>query len=218
LILLLGGKGSIGRRYATILDEMEEDFEVYDLDEANLSKRIDPAVYDAAIVATPTETHSYYCRLMASIGVRFLCEKPLTKSYVEASNLVEDVKQMGGKGYVVNNWEFALANYDKLNTVTYSYFNTGKDGFVHDMCQLIHLANKHDFQLFMDTASSVWTVMVNGDVLPYRTLEMSYGAMLQAFLADDERVLWSLEEGLEMVKDVKVYEAGSWDHEFKNLQ
>ena len=204
MILVLGGRGSIGRRYCANLKAMGEEYVVYDTAK-DTSRDIPKA--DMAIIATPTDTHGFYCRYLADRGTRFLCEKPLSMRYSEAQTLVEDIKIMNGDGYVVNNWEFALSKYTPKHALTYDFYNTGRDGIAHDCCQLIHIANKYDLELELYDESPVWMAMADGELIDYRDMEISYGAMLSAFIAGDDIALWTLEEGLEMVKDVVAYEA-----------
>lgn len=220
MILLLGGKGSIGRRYAAVLRELGEPFIVHDKeDNPQLIEHL--AAADHAIIATPTETHFDYILTLERARIPYLCEKPVTKKIAEAEMLFQHCSM----GFVVNNWAFLSTNAElthtgKLKHLTYDFYNTGRDGLLWDVCQLVYLAQITQAKLEVRRFSASWDVTWNDFEVPYRWIEMSYLQMVRAFLENDPRMLWNMKRGCEMTKTVhrliekakgEDYEGFNWD-------
>jgi hypothetical protein len=161
LIALIGGEGSIGRRYAAILKYLKAPFEI--LDDPKLSaKDWNFKGYKKAIIATPTSTHYEFAKALDEHGVPFLCEKPLTTSLVEA----EQFEHL--KGYTVCNWNHAIAHMP--GPIHYDFYNTGRDGLLWDVCQLVYLAYLKQCELKVKRSSPVWSAHA-GAPIDYRDIE-----------------------------------------------
>jgi len=192
LIALIGGNGSIGRRYQAVLNYIKEPYLVIEKDD-------DPAILDRpdithAIIATPTETHMEWCERAAHKNIWFLCEKPLSKHREEIKPLLQKT------GFVVNNWAFVSTNMNntQANHLSYNFYNTGRDGLVWDVCQLVYLSHLANGILEVRTDSYEWAAHWNGVQVPYNFIEASYLQMVRAFITHDSKRLWSLADAYEM--------------------
>lgn len=155
---------------------------------------IDANEFDKAIIATPTDTHYEFCKMLIEIGKPFLCEKPMSKSIEECEELVAlDQRKMGS---VVCNYKFMFQ--DDTKHIGYNYYKTGKDGILWDFCQLIYLDPKAEIL----TASPVWRCSSKYDTYTFTDLEESYVSMIQAFVEGNYSSLWNLEDGLKMTQAV----------------
>lgn len=192
--LIIGGNGSIGRRYQAISRHLGERYDVFDQVGSGAFdlKKVYLDGFRRAIIASPTETHVGYCDRLVAAGVPFLCEKPLSQS-------VEDCERLVSKdGFVVNNYAFLTQKYSYRPHLKYDYFHTGKDGILWDCAQIIYL----DPHAEIRTESPFWNFKVDYQWVSYRDLEQSYVDMIRAFLADNVRRLWTLEDGLKMTRAV----------------
>lgn len=195
-VLIIGGLGSIGRRYQAILRHMREGYEVYDT--ANTEKTLESVIDRAThcIVATPTETHlDVLSKIPRTIPT--LVEKPIAKhANFDASR---------PNTYTVCNYKYVLEAIEAKDnpSISYNYYNTGPDGLMWDCCQLIML----DPNVDLDNKSPVWSLNVDGEWVSYYHLERSYMWMIEDFLYGDRHNLWTLADGLEMSRKVMEYEA-----------
>lgn len=184
MILLIGGLGSIGSRYRAILDYLGEKYVVWDT--ANIeTSRIMPVDFDAAIIATPTETHFNYCKVMEALRKPYLCEKPITKN--RGMPLIN--------GYSVCNYKYLIEPGQQIH---YNYYKTGSDGLLWDCCQLIYL----DPNAVLLTTSPRWILLADNQDITYRQLENSYVSMIRDFVKGNYKKLWTIEEGLAMTDAV----------------
>lgn len=194
MILIVGGNGSIGRRYQTILKYLEIPFKV-----CEIGDQISDFKFDKAIIASPTNMHIEHIGILSRFGVPILCEKPVSKDpawadYFSGSNNI----------FVVNNYAYLLNNEKfkgPLSTIFYDFYNTGKDGMVWDCCQLVHLASTYSARIFLNKTSPIWTLNLNGWDVEYKYIEWSYIEMIQDFVRDRHINLWSIARGFEMTKE-----------------
>lgn len=193
MTLVIGGKGSIGRRYCSILSFLKKPFKILDIQDPKGERDLEKIDFDEAIIATPTDTHFEYCEKLIALNKVFLCEKPLSKNEDECMRISEYLK-----GYVVNNYEWAIRHIMAPWEITYDYYNTGKDGVLWDCCQLIYLDQKAKIQ----TKSPIYRLHVNGQPIQLTDIERSYIWMISAFLTDNRLGLWSLKTGLKMTQKV----------------
>jgi len=194
LIALVGGDGGIGRRYQAVLNYLREPYIV-------IEKGDDPSLLGTkdvthAIIATTTENHMEWCERAAHKNLWFLCEKPMSKKK-------EEIKPLFGEktmGFVVNNWAFVEGSMYgmKPKRLSYNFYNTGKDGLVWDVCQLVYLSHLSQGTLEVRTESHEWITYWNDFNVPYNAIEASYVQMIRAFMAHDSKRLWSLTDAYEM--------------------
>ena len=192
MIALLGGNGGIGKRYQAVLNYLNEPFRVIDIGD---SKGLLEGC-EKAIIATSTDAHEEWCWECSYLKIPFLCEKPLSKKKESIDAMISrDVV-----GYVVNNWAFVATNFSNKapTSLYYDFYNSGKDGLVWDVCQLILLADKANCSLEVRTDSYYWDAMWGEEVIPYSAIEQSYMQMIRAFLSDDMAKLWNLSDAYRM--------------------
>lgn len=183
---MVGGKGSIGSRYAAIMKYHKIPFVIYDVDTPN----VDLFSFDKYIIATPTETHSYFLTELA--GARILCEKPVSKNPNEIPK--------NDHIYMVNNYQYVarLMNEQPPYFISYDYYRTGKDGLYWDCCQLLYM----DPEAKLSKESPKWNVEIGGRMVPYRTLEESYIRMIKDFNDGKYGMLWDMDQAREMTEIV----------------
>lgn len=192
-VLLLGDKGSIGRRYASILTYLKIPWVGRD---SNTSKlMIDPldTEYEKAIVAVPTDMHYKYCKALLEMGIPFLCEKPLSKDPEECEDLLRRDKEW--IGHVVCNYQYVFKG---TKPVSYNYYKTGKDGLYWDCAQLIYL-NKG---VVIETKSPCLEVVSLNKVISYEEIERSYVSMVSDWYKGKTETMWDLEDGWMMTEAV----------------
>lgn len=210
MIALIGGNGSIGRRYQAILKSINESFMVMEIGQAlNLNN------CDQAIVATPTETHFEFALRLKEWGRPFLIEKPASIHLKEC----EEMKSWACPGYIVNNYEFLQSNlwYPKeVESIAYDFYNTGKDGLAWDLCQLIYMAKRYKARFSGKAHSPEWTMYINNEWVEYNDLEITYIDMIRAFIQQDVRRLMHISQCYGMYKAVTAVEEinGEISHEF----
>lgn len=192
-ILVIGGLGSIGSRYCSILEYLGHEVVVHD----ELRKEyegIDCYRFDRAIIATPTITHYDYCKQLIEIGKPFLCEKPLSHSLVQCDELVElDTKKLGR---VVCNYLFTFPDLIHHAEIDYDYFRTGPDGMLWDCCQLLYL----DEYAILNNDSPVFTLTVSGRDVSIEAIEWGYIRMLATWIRGG--VMWNMADGRDMTRRV----------------
>ena len=194
--LLLGHLGSIGRRYAAILNHFGIDWVGHDtrMNEGDIPW----GKVDSTIIATPTATHGDLAWTSIEKGLPTLCEKPLSKSLDECMGLdqLEDTKKV--PGFVVCNYKYVVRSHAQRPNIVYDYYNTGKDLVWWDVCQLVYL----DPHCTIRTRSPIWTMTVNDKTVVHEDVERSYATMVLDFLEGRWGNLWSFEDGANMTKAV----------------
>jgi len=176
VIIVIGSKGNMGRRYCQILKEMGTDYKGIDLNET-ISIDNDSEVA-GVIIATPTETHyPIYSFIRAQYSGRILCEKPFTTTILGCRHILSD-----NKLFIVNNYQYMVSSPDfptvGKNTI-YEYYNTGKDGIHLDCVQLYYLAKG---KVEISKNSSIWGCVINGKVMQRQYVDYSYGRMINHFV------------------------------------
>jgi hypothetical protein len=207
-VLVVGSKGSMGRRYCAILRYLQED-----VLEADLGDMWWEWEFDRIIIATPTDRHETDLRAAVLKGKPILCEKPIVKSAAELETLWEDLMPALVDIRMVCNWKYAInlamvrANGNKGKVavagemeIEYNYYDSGKDGFFWDCIQLIHLAGTFKY----DRTRPAFQCLVNGEAITLEHIHESYVMMVSEWLNGDKAQLWSLEEALTATRKVEV--------------
>lgn len=194
MIALIGGDGSIGRRYQAVLNHLTIPFRVIEVGDSK--DLLDGC--NKAIIATPTDRHMDWAWECFYKNIPFLCEKPMSKNKQEIKSLMD----RGATGYVVNNWSFISTNYGnhKPNSIYYDFYNTGKDGLVWDVCQLVLIADMSDCKISVRTNSYWWHAEWGLEDIPYNFIEHSYMQMIRAFDRGDFQRLWGLNKAYRMTE------------------
>lgn len=189
MICIIGGKGSIGSRYATILKWNNVRHVVLDMDNKD---QINLADYNKFIIACPTDEHLPYIKALVAAGKTFLCEKPVARTPAA----IPDYEL----GFTVCNWKYVahLMRQEAPFEIEYDYYKTGPDGIHWDLAQVLYL----DPNAKINNKSPKWNVAINGTFVAYRTLEESYVRMLLDFCSGNYKNLWTLKQGREMSEAV----------------
>lgn len=204
-VLVIGGNGSMGRRYVAILKHLKED--VYFVDNEFTSYQLLPC-FDAFVVATPTSNHFPMLKMLASLGKPVLCEKPLCQRGLEIEDIERRAIQSNTDIRMVCNWKYAInlamTRAQKIAVegemeIEYNYFDSGKDGFFWDCIQLIHLAGRFKY----DRTHPAFEAKVNGIDVTLEHIHASYVLMVSEWLHGDKSKLWNLEDALKATKKVK---------------
>jgi len=198
-ILLIGGAGSIGRRYHKILNQLEHHVIVLDpaTGDEHYQASVDLAMsgnYDKAIICTPTDTH---CKVFwKHIGWQkpMLIEKPVDKRPEQIRLLKERAYSLGVDVRMVCNYKYALKG---AKPIEWNYFKTGQDGLYWDLIQLIYI--NPDICIKQD--GFIWQVKTNEGAISYKDVEMSYYDMIMDFLYKPER-LWDMNDAFRATQAV----------------
>lgn len=228
LVLLVGHRGNMGRRYAAILDYLEvswigtEHFQLHQ-HEVIQSRNMDD-VYSHIIIATPTDAHDMILRLLHGYKGRVLCEKPLCKNDLIDNGTAHKIPLTSywpEHLYMVNNYAHITEEFWKQRGLTsYHFYNTGNDGLLWDCLQLLVIA-RHGVEF--GTKSPIWEVQINGTMVPHRAINMSYVSMIEEFLkynfnrekfwhANDPRVLRAHAIASSFPSNLKSFECGHIDN------
>lgn len=195
--MLLGNKGSIGRRYEAILKN--DGIPYLGVDDPN-GVKLEHFNFDRLIIATPTRTHLDYCTQAIRLKKPFLCEKPLAETVQEAKEIAQMAQNTGVDGFVVCNWkvmiERIMKNIYAPYRITYDHFHSGNEAMRWNMAQVIYL----DPFAAIYNKSPRWNVQVNSIRVKYRQIEHSYVLMIRDFANSHTEGLWSLEDGVKMVE------------------
>lgn len=199
-ILVIGNRGSIGRRYMAILKYLGHEAIGYDIaDESQF-----PMDFDRAIIATPTYTHYGWCKeLITKYKKPFLVEKPLSKNPEEIREIIYLSEEYQIKTNMVCNWAFVDKYYQlspNTHTISYSNFNTGNDGLNWDCIQLHYLERNYP----IITNTPFFHANIDGVDISYFDIEYSYITMLDIWLS--ENTLWNLEDALKATLKIKELE------------
>jgi hypothetical protein len=191
MILVIGGRGNMGRRYGNILEEEGVEFKVLDIENLHHGKRLmDEA--EKILIATPTELHEQYIIRGLNRGISVLCEKPLTKNLgqlrgcLDHPNAKDCLKMVNNYHYA---YEWAKEREKKVNDgrvhpkdrndTIYNFVNTGKDGIGWDCIQLIYHAKA---RVRLGNTSTEWKASINGVTLKKKDVIMGYRQMIIDFL------------------------------------
>lgn len=210
-ILLIGGMGSIGSRYREILRQLGIAFEILDTDgrdpHFDVEKYLETSKFDKVIICTPTHTHEEYVDMLLDLKKPLLCEKPVSKNTDVTLQLANKASYLNVPAFVVNNYAFIERERPLKEcfprTLSYQYYNTGRDGLLWDCCQLVYLAFKERAELRLDRKGAIWKFHLGDFEVPYRWVEESYYQMIIAFADGFYDKLWTLFDGHLMSETVQ---------------
>ena len=185
MILLIGSEGSIGKRYQAILRHLSIEYQCFDPVLGQMEP--DWNDVDKVLIASPTDTHYYWCQRSLDKGIPFLCEKPVSKNVEEVSAIASRCKLTGIDGRMVCNYKFVLG---RKKPIVDDYFRTGGDGVYWDLIQLLYLNPELKFY----TKCPIWTLITEHDVIRYGNLENSYVAMIISWVGGHNDHLWNMED------------------------
>jgi hypothetical protein len=179
-ILIVGGLGNMGLRYAAILKHLARDFTV--VDKKHTAKEIRSAAIDSTgvIIATPTKTHCPMIRLLSDINKPILCEKPLSKDIGELKLTLAQCVTDKTNLTMVMQYKMLLSNHhNSAAPSSYNYFKHGADGLIWDCTQIIGLA-KGPVEIKED--SPFWHCKINGKTLDIGEMDWAYIQFIKNWL------------------------------------
>lgn len=177
-ILIIGAKGSMGQRYQAILNYLGIESVCVDKEHNRHFIAKMAAECEGAIIATPTQTHADFIRLLLPFKQPILCEKPVTKSVDELKALLAEIKQSKTPFRMMYQYKL-LAKSDSIGKSFYNYFRHGNDGLIWDCLQIIGLARG---ELTLGENSPVWRCMINGKPINIRDMDAAYIGYVQLWL------------------------------------
>lgn len=200
-VLVVGSRGSMGRRYCAILRYLKEE-----VLEADIGDMWWDWEFDRVILATPTDRHAKDLEVTALKGKPILCEKPIVKSSEELARLIPVLAQADIR--MVSNWRFAINRaLERVGEIAilgdmeleYNHYHSGRDGFFWDCCQLIQMAGRFKY----DMAAPVFDAKVNGNPVTLDDIGRSYVIMISEWLHGDKGKLWSLTDAIKGARKVE---------------
>jgi hypothetical protein len=181
-ILIIGGAGNMGRRYATICRFLGANVEIFDVGTK------EPLEYmvkrsDGVIIASPTKEHRsqiFACEFHRP-SVAILCEKPVVTD-------TEDLDQFDGiRLTMVNQYAFIAKTGGKLRAndyTLYDYYHSGGDGLYWDCINIIGLDETG--HLILRKESPIWKCVINGKEIDRNQIDLSYVLMVQDWMKNPE--------------------------------
>lgn len=192
-IMLLGGKGNMGQRYAAILRKLGAEPVICDVgDDPLLHKDV-----SGVIITTPTPRHRESILEVAPLQVPIICEKPIS-SLPDTLPLLRDKLTRAGVPSFSMIHQYRHFETGIKGKSFYNYFKHGSDGLVWDCFQVITLATG---PIFLAEDSPIWQCEINGTPLDLRQMDFAYVREIAEWLLH-------INEGKELIVD--------WDYIFKS--
>jgi hypothetical protein len=208
--LVVGSKGSMGRRFIAVLRYLQQDYL-----EADLGDPWWEWDFDRVILATPTNRHVEDLDLAIFKGKPILCEKPIALSSDAVSVLAQKARNAGVDVRMCCNWLYAISLALRRSkgpkgqegaiavmgemSMAYDYYNSGKDGFFWDCIQLLYMAGRFKYS----RRSPAMDLTVDGYEVSLGHVEESYVMMVSQWIHGDKEKLWSLEDALKASQKVE---------------
>lgn len=182
-ILIIGSEGSMGKRYQSILGYLK-------VDRACVDKEAEPVLVkqmaryaDGIIIASPTDTHLDYIRMLAPFKKPILCEKPVHKNVPALKDVLKELRSEQCPFRMMYQYK-VLASPLRIGASFYNYFKHGQDGLIWDCMQIIGLA-RGKVELYED--SPVWSCKLNGQRLNSAHMDAAYIHYLKNWLNDPDQ-------------------------------
>lgn len=204
MILLLGCKGSMGRRYEAILKHLHVPYVGHDINDNGTFSKED---IKGIIIATPTETHNELIKKYASWQVPILCEKPVTKVDHELEEILTLCRKKKVNLQMVNQYKFMPLGKDRLKKTKYDYFRHGNDGLHWDCINIIGLSKSK--RITLSDQSPVWSCTIDGKRLQLSQMDGAYVKMIQHWLRSPRENLNYIEKAHKKVRDFRFEERKS---------
>jgi hypothetical protein len=206
-VMIIGAKGSIGRRYMYGLTGMGIPHRGWDIRDRGL---LDCSGCTHALVATPTSTHHAVVHELLTHwhDVRnILVEKPLSDSVKSATSMVDNAQKFGVNLHCVCNWRFCrdVLLKPKSHKIVYRTLTLGSEELWMNACQIVHYAKKNKPNLNM---GDLWVCSIDDSPVMYEDVQMSYRHMLHDWLTGAKHMMTG-EEGIEMIEEAIKWEKSS---------
>lgn len=179
MILIVGHKGSMGTRYARILDYLGKSWCGIDIDTPDDAANDIASSCDGIIIATPTALHYRHLLKYVATNKPVFCEKPFTKNLTEMKNICE---VYDGKSITMAYQYSELVRGGNFGDSGYNYYKHGNDGLVWDCIQIIGLANSI---VTLSESSPIWTCKINGQIISIADMDMAYVKNIKRWLSGE---------------------------------
>lgn len=173
-VLIVGHKGNMGNRYATICKLLGVTVIGQDLGEP----QPDMTDVEGIIIATPTISHTKDIINYSRFNLPYLVEKPLTKLPIELDNFLMVVQKLGLSLQMVNQYK-ELVCPGAVGDTHYNYFKTGNDGLAWDCINIIGLAKGN---VTVNDDSPIWDCVINGQKLSLSDMDRAYISMVEKWI------------------------------------
>jgi hypothetical protein len=188
MILIVGGRGSMGRRYQAILKYLGKSFVAVDQETTSNEMKTYALRSDGVILATPTDLHVSQIRELLPLKKPILCEKPITKNLEELRTLFGEIEKSHTPFRMMFQYS-VLSAPNRIGKTRYDYFRTGNDGLIWDCMQIIGLARG---EVELKNESPVWSCILNGKTLNFTSMDAAYVAYVQRWFLNPEQDLKNL--------------------------
>lgn len=176
--LIVGSKGNMARRYATILRHLGVEHQGVDLGDT----WPELPSFDSVLICTPTDRHVEDIYRAAKYSVPILCEKPLTKDLDLALEVCDFAERTGLALRMVNQYAHLRGNGTGSGPTVYDYWNHGKDGLAWDCISVVALAQG---PVHLGEESPVWFCQINGAQHYVSEMDYAYVDMLKSWLGGE---------------------------------
>jgi hypothetical protein len=181
MIIVYGAKGNMGRRYMAILKFLGVERFGVDVDTPPESIPHERAA--GYIVATPTESHVRFMRVLLKHRRPILCEKPWSLSIEEVRKFAWDLTDMERRLVsMVAQYRQLLPRLTGRGPTVYDYYKHGDDGLAWDCIQPIAFSNG---PATLREESPIWTCKINGYSLSLGDMDWAYVKDIQGWLSGD---------------------------------
>lgn len=196
-VLIIGSEGSMGKRYQSILRFLGKSFMCVDLHNKNTDYEYMHRRASGFIVATPTGTHHSIIKSLAPNRKPILCEKPVTKSPAEFTDMKVALMENKTPFRMMMQYEM-LVGKSRIGPTFYDYFRHGNDGLIWDCMQIIALARG---KVELRENSPIWMCKINGQMLSLSHMDAAYIGYVQKWFNDPSQDLGYLTAIHQKVQD-----------------
>lgn len=183
-ILVVGGRGNMGKRYRAILNFLGIESTVVEKEHSTTYMKRMAQASEGIIIATPTNTHVDLIRSFIPSGKPILCEKPICRNPAELKELMREINESDTFLSMVMQYRMlAPKRFDRKRPPPshYDYFRHGTDGLAWDCIQIIGLAEGN---LMLGETSPVWKCTINGKKLDIGQMDRAYVEFIADWLDD----------------------------------
>lgn len=179
MILVVGARGNMGKRYSKILDYLNVSWlgvdREHSIDEIQFLAESSRGV----IIASPTDMHFDHLMTLSKSRTPVLCEKPFTKDQNELREIVNAYNTSKTPISMVCQYQY-LVSPGSVGPTSYNYFKHGGDGIYWDCIQIIGLAKG---EVKIQETSPIWRCTINGQIMNISDMDMAYVKMIETWLA-----------------------------------
>lgn len=182
-VMILGGLGNMGRRYACVLRSIGVNPMPIDKKDGSLLG-IEEAVKkaDGIIIATPTECHAADILDLSDLGIPILVEKPIHDGMFTVEHCVKECQKNRTPLVMINQYKHLVDNRDTGLTI-YNYWNHGRDGLAWDCISVVALAKS---EVILHESSPIWVCRINGRLLDQAKMDVAYVSMITNWVKNPE--------------------------------